>query len=111
MLNKIYWKLFIIKLSIRWCWQINLGDWIWYRGKKYIVSNGVRSGSWRLPYLDNGDDGWVPRVDCRKVWTPKNVIGSFKSGHRFYMGYWYRIWVNEGIKPWMRGCKIWAKGD
>ena len=77
MINKIYWKLFIIKLSLRWCRNINLGDFVWYKGKKYIVSNGVRYNSWRLPYLDNEQDGWVPRSDCKKVWTPKNIIGSF----------------------------------
>lgn len=106
MFRKIYWWFFIIRLSLKWCWKINLGDWIWYKGKKYIVSNGVRSGSWRLSYLDNGDNGWVSRIECGKVWTLKNIIGSFKSGYSFYMTSWLDIWVRNGIKPWMRGCNI-----
>jgi len=107
-MKKLYWRLRIIWLSLKWCFRVNLGDWVWYGGKKYIVSNGVMSDSWRLSSLDNGRDGWVPRSDCKKVWTPKNIIGSFRSGYRFYMTSWFDIWVNEGIKPWMRGCNIWG---
>ena len=109
MINKIYWKLFIIRLSLRWCWKVNLGDLVLYQGKKYLVHNGVRSNSWRLGNLNNGDSGWVPRSECKKIWTLKNIVQSFKSGHTFYMQAWYDIWVRSGIKPWMRGCNIWAK--
>lgn len=107
MINTIYWRLFIVWLSLKWCLKINLGDWVWYRGVRYIVVNGVRSNSWRLVYLDNGHDGWVPRSECRKSWTIRNVIGSFKSGYRFYMTCWYDIWRQEGVKKWMRSCNIW----
>lgn len=100
-----YWLL-IVGLSIKWMFRVNVMDLVVYNGKQYMVLNGVRADSWRLD-LDNGDQGWVPRSECKKVWTLKNIIGSFKSGYRFYMGYWFDIWVRSGIKPWMKGCKIW----
>jgi len=106
-MKKLYWTIRIIWLSFKWCWRVNLGDWVWYKEKKYIVANGVVSGSWRLNGFDNGHDGWVKRKDCKKVKTIKNIIGSFKSGYRFYMTSWFDIWVNEGIKTWMKKCNIW----
>lgn len=101
-----YWLL-IVGLSIKWMFRVNVGDLVIYQGKQHQVLNGVRCESWRLGDLDNGDDGWVLRSDCKKVWTPQNMIGSFKSGYRFYMGYWFKIWVNKGIEPWVKGCNIW----
>ena len=100
--NKIYWRIRIFIFSFRWIFKINLGDYVWYNGDKYIVANGVRCNSWRLSGLNNNDDGWVKRNECRKSWTPKNIMGSFKSGWRFYMGYWYHIWANGSnlaLKP------------
>lgn len=109
MLNKIYWKLRIVVLALRWCRIVNLGDLVWYKGKKYTVCNGARYGSWRLGDLENTHDGWVPRKDCRKVWTLANIRHSFWAGYNFYMTSWYDIWCRDGIKPWMRGCNIWGK--
>ena len=97
----MYW------LAFKWIFRINLGDMVWYRGKKYPVSNGVRCGMWRLPDLDNGDGGWVKRSDCRKVASLKNFSGSFRSALGFYRSNWLDIWKREGIKPWMKGCNIW----
>jgi hypothetical protein len=45
----------------------------------------------------------------RKSWTPRNMWCSFRSGWRFYQGYWFGIWAREGIKDWMRACNIWGK--
>lgn len=50
----------------------------------------------------------VHRDHFRKVQGIRAAWRSFRSGYRFYMGYWFDIWVREGIKPWMLGCKIWA---
>ena len=88
--------LLIIWISTKWMFQINLGNYVWYKGKKYMVLNGVRLESWRLGDLDNGDSGWVPRSECKLSLAPSNILHSFRSGYRFYMGYWYDIWVNEG---------------
>lgn len=106
-LTAIFYWLFILYLSFRWIWRINIGDFVWYQGKKYVVCNGVRMNSWRLGKLGNGDEGWVLRSECRKVGTISNALNSFRSGYRFYMTSWYSIWKDQGIKPWMRACKIW----
>lgn len=105
--NSVAYWLLIVALSLRWIFRINLGNRVRYRGMVYTVSNGVRVCSWRLGGLDNGDDGWVPRDECRLLLTPANLLHSFTSGYRFYMGYWYAIWVRNGIEPWMRSCQIW----
>lgn len=105
-MKSMKWKLFIIWLSFKWVFRVNLGDEVLYRGKKYIVHNGVRYGKWRLSD-ELPDDGWVNRSECRKVWTLKNMRRSFRAGYRFYMTSWYDIWKREGIKPWMKNCNIW----
>jgi hypothetical protein len=102
-----YWFL-IIWLSFKWMFRICLGDQVWYKGKKYCVLNGVRENSWRLSNLDNGDDGWVLRKECKKVKSYKNYLHSFTSGYHFYMTSWYDIWKRNGIQNWMRGCRIWG---
>lgn len=107
--RSIFWRIYIICLALRWMPQINLGDMVWYAGNEHLVCNGVRSGSWRLANLDNGDRGWVKRIDCKKVKAIGNYLQSFQSGYRFYMTSWFDIWVREGVKPWMRGCRIWPK--
>jgi len=103
----LYWKMRIFLLALCWIPQVNLGDYVWYKGKKYIVLNGVRYGQWRLGGLVNDTDGWVKRSKCKKSWTLKNMRHSFQFGWNFYMTYWFDIWCWEGIKDWMRGCNIW----
>lgn len=66
-------------MALRWIPQINLGNKVKYKGKKYTVVNGARCNSWRLNELNNGDDGWVLRSECKKVWSLKNIWGSFKK--------------------------------
>jgi hypothetical protein len=94
-------------ISFKWMFKVNLGDQVSYEGQKYIVANGVRYGSWRLGGLDNGDDGWVRRANCKKVITFSNLKNSYCSGYRFYMTSWYDIWKNGGIKDWMKALDIW----
>ncbi len=106
-IRKIKYRIFILWLSIKWMFRVNLGDAVWYEGKKYIVSNGVRCDSWRLGYLVNDDVGWVKRSECKKVISWFNFMNSFKSGKSFYMSNWYSIWVDGGVKNWMKHCHIW----
>lgn len=101
------YKLLIIWLSFKWIFRVNLGDEVYYKNNKHIVRNGVRCNSWRLSELDNGDDGWVKRADCKKVWTFDNILNSYKHGYNFYITNWYNIWKTEGIKDWMRQLQIW----
>lgn len=90
MLKKIYWKLKNVLLALRWCWRINIGDHVWYQGKQYIVINGDRCNSWKLcnldvdKTLDNGNQGYVTRSHCKKVWTFRNIRNSFRTGCDFY---------------------------
>jgi len=106
--KKVKFSLFIYWISLRWVFRVNVGDIVKYKGKKYVVCNGVRCNSWRLGDLDNGDDGWVRRDECKKVRTLKNLIGSYKSGLSFYFGYWYRSWVYIGhIEGWVKMLNIW----
>ena len=106
-MKKTYWKLFVIYLSLKWCFKVNLGDWVYYKNEKHVVCNGVRYGMWRLNLGNTSEEGWVKRSECRKVWSIENVTHSFKSGYSFYMGNWHEIWCREGILPWMKGCNIW----
>lgn len=112
MMKRIYWWLYVVRLSFRWCWKFNLGDRVWFKGKQWVLNQGVADPFWNLVELADEDvrkfEDRVHRSLFRKVWTPRNVWGSFRSGYKFYMGYWYDIWVGGGIKPWMRGCNIWG---
>ncbi len=110
MLKAIYWRLYIIRLSLRWCWKINLRDYVWYKGKKCMALQGVCDPRWDLRDPDGNRIELVHKSEFRKSWTPRNVWRSFCYGYDFYMGYWYSSWVRSGIKPWMRGCNIWSDG-
>lgn len=109
MIKALYWRARIFFLALRWVRQTNLGDQVWYEGKKYYIHNGCRDKSWRLYKLKNGNDGWVLRSECKKVKSFRNYYHSFQYGWSFYMTNWYSIWMREGIKPWMRGCNIWPR--
>lgn len=109
-MRKLYYWIYIIWLSLKWVPKINLGDKvIWLKdtyAQTYIIINGVCPESWKI--TDGIEDAFeVKRTECKKIKTLPNYINSFKSGYRFYMGYWYSIWVRIGIEPWMRKCKIW----
>ncbi|GAF92193.1 unnamed protein product, partial [marine sediment metagenome] len=57
--------------------RINLGNYILYKGKKYLVSNGVdylnNKPAWKLAGL-----GYAPRDECKLVLTFNNILHSFK---------------------------------
>jgi len=94
---------------IKAMFQQNLGDYIIYSGKRYMIHNGVRANSWRLGNLDNNDDGWVLRSECRKVMTLSNMTRSFKSKWRFYKTSWFSIWESTGrIGNFAKSCNIWG---
>lgn len=101
-------RLLILKLSLKWIFRQNLGNYIWYRGEKCMILNGVVFGCWDLKSPSGERIKNAKREDCRLVLNPSNFIHSFRSGHRFYMNSWYSIWKREGIKDWMLGCRIWA---
>ena len=127
--KKIYWWSYIIILSLRWVRKINIHDKVIYNGKVYIISDGVHYPKWDIRRYDPtwaNDPVWGcmskgldkdgnPNRICidekllYKVRSLRNYWGSFAFGYYFYMTNWFDIWVDEGIKPWMRGCNIWGK--
>lgn len=101
-----------MRLSLRWVGRFNLGDEVWYEGEKWILYQGVDDPFWKL-LRDEASGRKFERIHMDhfvKVRTPKNYWRSFRSGYRFYMLNWYRIWVEQGVQDWMRECKIWAGG-
>jgi hypothetical protein len=105
-LKRIYWKLFIYWLALRWIPTLNLGDAVTHKGETYYLTQGVNKPYWNM----KGDAGYLERVherDFKKQRTLANYMASYRSGVRFYTQSWYSIWVRNGIEPWMRGCDIW----
>ena len=109
-MKRLYWWLYVVRLSLRWPFKLNLGDYVWRRGKRYMLIQGVCDPYWDLMADDQSERmNHVHLSEFRKSWRLSNFWSSFACGYRFYMGYWYDIWVGQGIKPYMRGCNIWGK--
>ncbi len=104
--SAIYWRLFIVRLALRWIPRLNIGDEVIYQGKRYWLSQGVCAPKWNISskteYLKDIDES-----EFRKVQTPRAWWASFRFGYRFYMTSWWGIWRGQGIQPWMQGCNIW----
>lgn len=109
------YRILIIWLSFKWMFRTNLQNEVWYKGKKYVVVNGDSSKSWKVmayevyhnTKLTTRDSIMVKRDECKLVLRPSNILRSFRSGHSFYMKYWYEIWKRNGIQDWMRALPIW----
>lgn len=101
--------LFVVWLSIKGMYYVNLGDLVWHKQRKWVVVNGVTCGCWDLQDMPTRERVCVRYEECRKVWTPSNVIGGFTTRYRFYMGYWFDIWCRNGIEEWTKSLPIWGK--
>ncbi len=97
MYRAVKWWLYIVWLSFKWVWRINLSDQVVYNGQIWTLYQGVNHPRWKMCRGSHDDNTWESAlVHCdefRKVWTPRNLWGSFRCGYRFYMGYWFDIWV------------------
>lgn len=93
----VKYKLLIILLATKWLFRINLGDLVIYKGNVHMVYDGVMMNYWNLTGLPTNQD-CVPRKDCRKVLTFKNITSGFMKGYRFYDGYWFDSWVRDGYR-------------
>jgi hypothetical protein len=107
-MKRLYWWLYVVRLSFRWVPRLNLGRKVWYEGEKWMLIQGVCAPSWDLMRGKVRKD-FVHEREFRAVQNPVEWWRAFRSGYRFYMAYWYDIWVNEGIEPWMFRCNIWAR--
>ena len=109
--RKIYWRFFIVWLSIGWIKRLHLGDAVRCvdDGEVFFLINGVGRPLWSL--CRGSGDSYKQRdvleENLKKIMSFKNCKQSFYSGYRFYMTSWYDIWVHNGIKPWMKSCNIW----
>jgi len=109
-IRKIYYFLLIVYLSCKSIKRLNLGDEVLYKGKRYMLIQGVCNPKWDLTaigefeYLEN-----IHKDNFKKIQNPKAWISTFKHTYNFYMDYWYGIWCRNGIEDWMKHCNIWQK--
>ncbi len=97
----IYWRIFIVWLSLKWVLRINLGDIVIYQGNDHIVNNGVCKPQYDLIDLTLRKSIRVHKDNFTKKKTFNNYIHGFKSGYFFYMTSWFNIWYRYGIEDWM----------
>ena len=107
-MNKLYWWVYIVWLSVRKCFDLNLGDLVVHEGREWMLVQGVARPRWDLAKPCCRKNG-VHESEFRKVKRIDNYWRSFRGAYKFYMTSWYSIWCREGIKPWMLGCNIWGK--
>lgn len=108
-MKKVYWRLFIVMLSIKLMFRFNLGDIVIYQGEEYYLTQGVRNPYWNLSKV-KGEEYLkdIHKNNFTKKKSIENYLSSFQMAYRFYMTSWFNIWVSKGIEPWMRGCNIWG---
>lgn len=97
--------LLVLRDSLKWCFSINIGNYLLHENKKVLVNNGVKVDYWDCLECDDDfniirPDGnlainvLVPKNNAKKIYTFKTPLSDFMQGFRFYMGYWYLIWVS-----------------
>jgi len=108
LVRRLYFRVFVINLSLKWIRSNNIGDRVRHKSKVWILNQGVRSPIWKMYRYSS--QGYLEcealEQDFKKLMSFNDMLQSFKSGYRFYMGYWFEIWVQKGIEPWMRNCNI-----
>lgn len=109
LLKAIYWRAYIVRLSCRWMFRFTLGDRVLFKGREYNINNGVCAPRWDLICKETLERVSGHESELALLGGIGARIRRFKAGYRFYMQNWYSIWVREGIKPWMRACRIWGK--
>jgi len=99
--RKKYYFLLIVYLSCKSIKRLNIGDKVLYKGKHYVLTQGVSNPKWNMSghgeYHEN-----VHLQNFTKVHTPATWTKSFKRTYNFYMSYWYGIWCRNGIEDWMK---------
>lgn len=105
-MKRLHWWLYVVFLSFKWIGKLNLGTTVRWNGGRWTLVQGVCAPRWDLMRGNDRVD-FVHEREFKAVQNPIEWWRAFKSGYRFYMGYWFDIWVSSGIEPWMRRCKIW----
>ncbi|MDD0853031.1 hypothetical protein HBN50_07980 [Halobacteriovorax sp. GB3] len=112
----VYVFFLVLKDSLKWCFTINIGNFLKHEGKIVYVNNGTNPTNWSCLEVNKSfqiiyPDGksaisiMVPKSNARKVYQLSTPIQDFMRGFRFYMGYWYEIWVFGTIKYGDRSLK------
>lgn len=100
-MRRVFIWLRIVRLALGWVGKINLGNRVKYAGQIWTVSNGVARPSWSLvryephQYLE-----YINEKDFQLIQNPTEWFRSFRSGYRFYMGYWFDIWASGSRLMW-----------
>lgn len=107
-MTRLYWWLYVVRLSLRWVPRLHIGRMVWWQGEKWMLIQGVCAPAWDLVRGEVRKDH-VHEREFHAVQNPAAWWRAFRSGYGFYMQNWYGIWVNGGIEPWMLSCNIWAQ--
>jgi len=104
-MKKLFWWFFVVYLSFKKVFKLNLGDVVWFNGKRWTLVQGASDPYWDLQRGNSRVR--VHRRELKKVKSVKNYLRSFRFNYRFYMTSWFELWVRNGIEPWMKQCRIW----
>lgn len=101
----LYIFILVLRDSLKWCFRINLGNYLKHEGKLYIINNGVGVDYWDVLLVDEklniirneageAKSSCIKKVGARKYYQLSTPFSDFGKGFRFFMGYWYEIWVH-----------------
>lgn len=87
-------KCHFLWLGIKSIFQLNLGDTVLYNGRKCNLTQGVYNPKWHMHDIETGERfEFVHRDDFKKVVSLSNIFWDIKHMYRFYMNYWYDIFM------------------
>lgn len=103
----------IFLLALSWVGRPNLGGKVKHKGRCWILVQGVMHPVWTLSCPINHERKEVHTNDFDLVMTPEELWQSFRSGWRFYYGYWFHIWRRQFacgeriMRPAQHICRVW----
>lgn len=84
-----------LRSAWRRTWRLGIGDRAKTAGRTVLLTNGVCAPTWDCQDIATGEYLRVGEQDMRKVRSITNYIGSFRSGWRWWYGYWFHIDVGR----------------
>lgn len=88
-------KIRFIWLGIKSIFKLNLGDKVKYQGRKCVLTQGVYAPMWHIYDLKTKERFEFVNKDYFKKMFLANIIWDIKSTYRFYMNYWYSIFMRN----------------
>lgn len=83
------------RLALAFIPKITCGSYVQYKGQLKQISSYHWVESCSIVDVGGGNYEQVPKSEVTKVQRPYSWLHDFKSGLRFYYGYWFDIWVND----------------